>query len=170
MLADLESDYVATRHRAMEELLKNRRAVDRNAIKAIADKYIAANRKRGTVRDALRLLGKLQAREYIPYLVSLLPFRVYDDDSSAPPDLATTFPAAGALIDIGLPSIRPVLDRLRHERDRDALIAGAGVLRFVLGREGALKCVQAEMKTASTDEIQCLTQVNELLKSHYLLM
>jgi hypothetical protein len=170
MLADLESDYVATRRRAIEELLKNRRAVDHSAIKAIADKYIAENRKRGTVRDALRLLGKLQAREYIPYLVSLLPFRVYEDDSSRPPEIATRFPAAGALIDIGLPSIRPVIDRLRRESDSDALLAGTGVLRKVLGREGAFKCVRAEMKTAGPDEIQSLTKAEELLKSHYLLM
>jgi hypothetical protein len=170
MLADLESDDVATRHRAMEQLLKERGEVDHSAIRAIADKYIAAGRKKGTVRDALRLLGKLQAREYIPYLVSLLPFRVYEDDLSRPPEIATTFPAAGALIDLGLPSIRPVLERLRHEIDPDALLAGAGVLRKVLGREGAFKRIRAEIKTARRDEIHSLTKVGELLKNHFMLL
>jgi hypothetical protein len=170
MLADLESDDVAIRHRAIEQVLAVKGVVDHRAIKAIADKYIAEGRKKGTVRDALRLLGKLQAREYIPYLVSLLPLRVHEDDSSRPPEIATTFPAAGALIDLGLPSIRPVLERLQHESDPDALLAGAGVLRKVLGRDGALKFIRAEMKTAPRDETPSLTKVQELLKTHYMLM
>ncbi len=168
MLADLESDDVHKRHAAMELILQ-KRDVSHNDIKAIAEKYIAQNRKGGTVRDALRLLGKLQAREQIPYLISRLNYRVFEGDKSRPPAIETTFPAAGALIDLGLPAIKPVLERLRHESDQDALLAGAGVLRGVLGSRGALKRVDAEMKNANAKEMKPLAQVRDLLKSHYML-
>ena len=168
MLADLESDNVNTRHAAMKSIIATRH-VSHDDIKAIAEKYIAQNRKGGTARDALRLLGKLQARDQIPYLVSRLNYRVFEGDRSRPPAIETTFPAAGALIDIGLPAIKPVLERLRHETDEEALLAGAGVLRGILGRAGALKRVDEEMKNASPAEVKSLTQVSDLIKNHFML-
>jgi hypothetical protein len=168
VVVDLESDDPHKRRAAVESIIKHRN-VPHDKIKAIADEYIAKKSKGGTVRDALRLLGKLQAREQIPYLVSLLPYRVYEDDADRPPSIETTFPAAGALIDIGLPAIKPVLERLRHETDEEALLAGAGVLRGILGRKGALKRVDEEMKNASPEEVKSLTQVSDLIKNHFML-
>ena len=169
MVVDLESDDPHKRRAAAGSIIKHRN-VSHDEIKAIADKYIAEQRKGGTVRDSLRLLGKLQAREQIPYLlVSLLPYRVFEDDADRPPAIETTFPAAGALIDIGLPAIKPVLQRLRQENDPDALLAGAGVLRGILGRAGALKRVDEEMKNASPEEVKSLTQVSDLIKNHFML-
>jgi hypothetical protein len=168
MLSQLESDNVHARHASMNHIIRNR-DVSHEDIKAIAEKYIKQKRKGGTVRDALHLLGKLQAREQIPYLVSRLEYRVFEDDRSRPPAIETTFPAAGALIDIGLPAIKPVLERLRHENNPDALLAGAGVLRGVLGKSGALKRVETEMKGASGSELEALKSVHELLDTHFML-
>lgn len=168
VLADLESDDVVTRRAAMARIIKSR-DVSHDDIKAIAEKYIAQHTKGGTVRDALHLLGKLQAREQIPYLVSRLHVRVFEEDKSRPPSIETTYPAAGALIDIGLPSLKPVIARIRHETAEDALLAGAGVLRGVLGRAGALKRVETEMKSAGGDELKALQKAHELLKSYFML-
>jgi hypothetical protein len=152
----------------MERVLRDR-DVSHEDVKAIAEKYIAEGRKGGTVRDALHLLGKLQARDQIPYLVSRLGYRVFEMDQARPPAIETTFPAAGALIDIGLPAVRPVLERLRGETSEDVLLAGAGVLRGILGKKGAIARVEAEKKTATGDAARSLDQVRELLETHYML-
>lgn len=171
-MLDLESDSVETRHAAAAKVLRDR-DVSHEEIKAIAEKYIAEGRKGGTVRDAMHLLGRLQARDQIPYLVSRLDYRVSEMEQSRPPSIETMYPAAGALIDIGLPSIRPVLERLRGEThgeaSEDALVAGAGVLARVLGKKGAIDRVTAERKSAVGDEARALDRVHELLETHYLL-
>jgi hypothetical protein len=165
---DLESDDPETRRVAMERVLRDR-DVSHEDIKAIAEQYIAEGRKGGTVRDALHLLGKLQARDQIPYLVSRLDLSVFEMDSAALPSIEITFPAAGALIYIGLPAIRPVLERLRGETSEGALLAGAGVLRGVLGKKGAIARVEAEKKTSTGDAVTALDRVRELLETHYML-
>jgi hypothetical protein len=168
MLSDLESNDVHKRHVAMAHILRHA-DVRHDEIKAVADKYIAQKCKGGTIRDALQLLGKLHAYEYIPYLVSLLHFRVFEDETSRPPSIETTFPAAGALIYIGLRAIKPVLGRLRTESHLEALLAGAGVLRAILGRNGAIKRINSEMQTAAPEELKSLSQVHDLLKHHFML-
>lgn len=167
-MLDLESDDQETRRVAMENVIR-RRDVSHEDIKAIAERYIAEGRKGGTVRDALHLLGKLQARDQIPYLVSRLDYKVFEMDRGRPPSIENMFPAAGALIDIGLPAIRPVLDRLRGETSEDALLAGAGVLQGVLGKKDAIARVEAEKKTATGDAVTALDRVRELLQTHYML-
>jgi hypothetical protein len=166
MLADLESDDIDKRRAAMDHILRHR-DVSHDEIKAFAEKYIGQERKGGTVRDALHLLGKLHAVRHIPYLVSRLGYRVFE--MTSPPSIENTYPAAGALIYIGLPSIKPVIGRLRSEKDEDTLIAGAGVLRFVLGRKGALKRIADEIKTAAASEQAPLTRVKELLTDYFML-
>jgi hypothetical protein len=168
MLADLESDDPVKRRAAMEHILRHRDVAHQD-IKAIAGKYIAEDRKGGTVRDALHLLGKLHATEQIPYLVSLLNYVVSEFELTAPPTIQGVYPAAGALIYIGLPSIKPVLVRLRSEVDDNGFAAGAGVLRFVLGRSGALKRIAEEIRGASPEERLALTRVQELLTNYFML-
>jgi hypothetical protein len=168
MLSDLESDDPGKRRAAIEHILRHR-DIAHDDIKSIAEKYIAQNRKGGTVRDALHLLGKLHARELIPYLVSRLNYAVSEQEVTAPPGIHTVYPAAGALIYIGLPSIKPVLARLRTGGDSDALIAGAGVLRFILGKNGALKRIAEEMSTATAEERTELGQVKEYLTNYFML-
>jgi hypothetical protein len=164
----LESDDAAIRRNTVEKVLRNR-DMSHDDIKAIAEKYIARGKKGGTVRDCLRLLGKLQARDQIPYLVSRLEYRVFEMERLSPPTIATTFPAAGALIDIGLPAVRPVLGRLRGETAVGALLAGAGVLRGVLGKKGAIARIEAEKKIAIGAEVESLDRVLDLLTKHFML-
>ncbi len=151
VLQDLESNEPDVRTAAAEHILRYR-DVDHAAIKDVAERHMQSGV--GAVsRDALRLLGKLGAREEVPYLVSRLDYAISGVLSdNRLPSIATTFPAAGALIDIGLPSIKPVLSRLAGEKSQDALLAGAGVLRHVLGRAAAIKRFRAELDAASTPE------------------
>jgi hypothetical protein len=165
----LESDDEETRRVAAGDILRNRN-VSHDDIKAIAEKYIIQGRKAGTVRDCLSLLGKLQARDQIPYLVSRLQYRDFETDRTRLPVIKTMFPAAGALIDIGLPAVRPVLDRLRGETSDDVLIAGAGVLSAILGKKGAIARIKAEKQTATGAEVQSLERALDLFKTHYMLL
>jgi hypothetical protein len=163
VLQDLESETTDTRNAAMEHVLKNR-DVPHDAIKAIVEKYRPEGFSAARARDALWLLGRLQAREQIPYLVSLLDY--------SPPHVfrlqewtfAETLPAAAALIYIGLPSIKPVIERLRHEHDEKALVAGAGVLRYVLGRKVALERIEKERKSADLTTRQAFDKIDEFIK------
>lgn len=168
MLLDLESDQPEKRRSAVEHILKHRDA-SHSDIRAVAEKYIAQGRKGGTVRDALLLLGRLRAVDQIPYLVSRLNYVTPTLDVTAPPSIHALYPAAGALIYIGLQSIKPVITRLRAEADENALIAGAGVLRFVLGKKGAIGRIADELKTASPAERQSLEKVQQLLADYFML-
>ncbi|MFZ0718910.1 hypothetical protein [Mycobacterium sp.] len=167
-LEALASDDAGTRRLAAENIHRNR-DVPYEDIQAIAEKYIIQGRKGGTVHDCLRLLGKLQARDQCPYLVSRLEYRFFELARLRPPPIETTFPAVGALIDIGLPAVRPVLDRLRGETLDEALLAGAGVLSGILGKKGAVGRVEAEKKTATRAEAESLDRVRDLLTTHYML-
>lgn len=168
-LESLESDDADTRRTAARNILRNRN-VSHDDIKAIAEKYITQGRGGGTVRDCLRLLGKLQARDQIPYLVSRLEYRDFETVCTRLPTIESMFPAAGALIDIGLPAVRPVLDRLRGETSDDALLAGAGVLSGILGKKGAIARIKAEKQTATGAEVQSLDRALDLFNTHYMLL
>jgi hypothetical protein len=167
-LEALASDDAGTRRLATENILRHR-DVPYEDIQAIAEKYIVQGRKGGTVHDCLRLLGKLQARDQSPYLVSRLEYRFFELTRLRPAPIETTFPAAGALIDIGLPAVRPVLGRLRGETSEEALLAGAGVLRGVLGKKGAIARIVAEKQTAIGTEVESLDQVLDLFTTHFML-
>jgi hypothetical protein len=167
-LEALESDDAATRRLAAENIHRNR-DVAYEDIQAIAEKYIIQGRKGGTIHDCLRLLGKLQARDQCPYLVSRLEYRFFELTRLRPPAIETTFPAASALTDIGLPAVRPVLGRLRGETSEEVLLAGAGVLRGILGKKGAVARIVAEKQTATGAELESLDQVLDLFTTHFML-
>src|SRR5262249_43249154 len=129
---DLESDSVELRKAAVERVLREK-SLSVKEVRSIAEKHVAGLHKHGTAKDAILLLVKLRAVDEIPWLVSQLTFEVFYKETKRPQPPEDVFPAAQALIDIGQPSIQPVLDRVKGSGDHKIYLAAATVLRGVLG-------------------------------------
>ncbi len=171
LLLDLESADDGVRHAAVEHILHSRN-VEHRYIQALAERHVQGG-KGYVARDALGLLGRLQARDQIPYLVSRIDYvvPVVGISMEQLPSIERTFPAAGALIDLGLPAIKPVLERLSQVDDDDeVLIAGAGVLSGVLGRAAAIKRLRRERDLArDTKARDAFDRALDLFESEFVL-
>jgi len=147
-ISDLESDSPDVRRAATQRVL-SARDVPHDQIRAIAEKHIAGPKK-GTAKDAILLLGKLNSQSSIDWLLDHLTFDVFYKEMKRPQPPADRFPAVKALIDIGLPAIDPLLARAAASSDPDFHTAAAAVLLGVLGPRGAARRLQAEAASRPT--------------------
>lgn len=154
MLAELESESPEIRAKGSAEILARHRPEDIAEIRRIAEKYLPNATRQGTVRDSILLLGKLRAVVEIPFLVRNLTFQAFYKNTKRPQPPEDLYPAVQALIDIGKPSVQPVLSRLASE-DGDQLEAnGALVLHHILGRDGAQAMLSAEIAVKRDQRVQ----------------
>jgi HEAT repeat protein len=161
----LESDSAQTRDTAIAKVLAERRA----DVKKIADlfvKYHADDHRKGTAKDAMLLLGKLRAAEYVPLLVENLTFQVFYLETNRPQTTEDLYPAVKALIEIGSPAASPVLERLKKEDGEALERTGATVLRDVLGAKWAVAVLEFEIANAAPGLVPArLRQVLQTLKT-----
>src|SRR5215831_2643361 len=122
-ISDLESDSPDARRAAKERIL-SARDVPHDDIRALAEKYMSGPKK-GTAKDAILLLGKLNSTSSIDWLLDHLTFEVFYKETKRPQPPADRFPAVEALIDIGLPAIDPLLARAATEDDPEFHTAAA---------------------------------------------
>lgn len=151
LLSELESETPNVRAAASAEVLSHRQPGDVAAIMRIVEKYVAEGNRQGTVKDAMMLLGKLRAIEAVPLLVRNITFQAFYKNTKRPQPPEDQFPAVAALIEIGEPSLRPVLERLAKEDGEELQLAGTSVLRGVLGKDGA-QALLAKGASILTDE------------------
>ena len=142
-ISDLESDSPEIRYAATERILSTRN-VSHDEIRALAEKHLAGPKK-GTAKDAILLLGKLNSQSSIGWLLDHLTFEVFYKETKRPQPPADRFPAVKALIDIGLPAIDPLLARAAIENDPEFHTAAAAVLVGVLGSRGASRRLRTEI-------------------------
>jgi hypothetical protein len=164
MLTELDSEDVATRQRAMAAILKGRQEGD-NEIAALLEQRVQAPDRQGTVKDCMLLLGRLHATVHVPLLVSHLTFEAFYKNTKRPQTLEDLHPAIPALIDMGSPSIQPVLDRVKAEDAEIVQRAGAAVLGGVLGKRRAILIVEDEVKRTSPASQARLARVLEFLRA-----
>ncbi len=151
LIEGLESESPEVRANASAKVLARRQPEDIPEIVKIVEKYLGSDDRQGTVKDNMLLLGKLQAVDAIPLLVRNLTYQAYYKNTKRPQPPADLFPAVQALIDIGRPSVRPVLGRLAAEDGENLAIAGATVLSRILGLPGAEALLSREI-AASRDQ------------------
>lgn len=151
MFAKLESESPEIRAAANLELLANPRPEDIPEIIGIVEKYLPDAARQGTVKDNMLLLGKLKSVAAIPLLVRNLTYEAFYKNTKRPQPPEDLFPAVQALIDIGQPSVRPLLERLAAEDGEKLALAGATVIRGVLGREAARQLLSKEIEAATGD-------------------
>jgi hypothetical protein len=90
------------------------------------------DRRKETVRTAIELLGDLRFVKAVPLLVDNLTFRVHWPAMS-PRRALRQFPAVEALIEIGLPSVAPVVTKAEETDDELVLTLAYFVVQRVLG-------------------------------------
>jgi hypothetical protein len=114
MNIELESESPEVRLKASVAVVASRDSTIRE-LEALARKYLAADERRGTVKDLMLLMGRLRASECVEFLVSQLTFEVYYKETKRPQTTKDLYPAVQALIDIGSPAVAPTLLRLASE-------------------------------------------------------
>jgi len=158
----LRSDRAQTRVAAFNGLVEARKKRIERLVRVAADVELRTSNPEA-VHDAIRLLGEYRAVEAVDTLCSLLFFKPREDEDRI---LLPTkdFPALGALVRIGRPSIEPLLDRLddeirSHEGNqqeapqlafRGKLIAFA-IMGIEGGRESAIPTVRARVSQYDAD-------------------
>jgi hypothetical protein len=165
MSIELESESPEIRAHASKEVLERRQA-DIAAVLKIVEKYLGDDTRRGTVKDNMLLLGKLRAAEAVDLLVRNLTFEVFYKNTKRPQSVEDRYPVVQALIDIGIPSLRPVLDRVAAEDDELLARTGAAVLLGILGRTHARAVLTEEMGSAKSVSAQVrLREVGTLVEN-----
>jgi HEAT repeat protein len=145
-MKDLESDSPEARRSAIERIV-SKRDVPEEDIRALAEKHMQGPKK-GTAKDAILLLGRLRSTSSVPWLLDRLTFSVFYKETKRPQPPADRFPAVQALIDIGLPSIKPVLARAAANNDPEVRVAAGAVLVGILGSRGAVTRLESEIAAA----------------------
>jgi hypothetical protein len=149
----LESESPEARAAASAEILSRQRA-DHEKVAAVVAKYAAEEGRGGTVKDSMLLLGKLRAAEHVPLLVRYLTFEVFYKNTKRPQTTEDLYPAVQALVDIGAPALRPVLERASKEDSETVQRTAAAVLRGVLGRAWATAVLSEEIRSAAQSQVK----------------
>lgn len=140
---ELDSESPEIRARASSEILK-RRDTDIDALMQLLERRLAGDDRQGTVKDVMLLLGKLRAVRAVALLAHNLTYEAFYKNTKRPQTTQDLYPAVNALIDIGSPSLNPVLERLRSEDDPIVSRTGVAVIRGILGEHVASALVKEE--------------------------
>lgn len=160
-VAELRSERPESREAAARSVLDDRRRLVAD-LQRIVRETVGDEARRGTARDAIVLLGQLRAVESAPLLVENLDFKVFYKDVKRPQPPEDLYPCVGALIEIGMPAIEPVLRRAGMSDDEDVLRNTAYVVKKILGRKLALALLN-DRGQLSAAERQRMERVREVV-------
>lgn len=157
LMGQLQSKKQETRKQATRHILEERRQLIQSLI-ALAEPQIndleSSQSKVSTAAmpsyldrvDAtasiIVLIGQLHAEEAVPFLLKHLAFR--DANQSVHDGLLKEFPCVGALVNIGTPSLEPLMQKLT-ETDQVKVAFGGIILVKALGRNTAIAYVQERL-------------------------
>jgi HEAT repeat protein len=162
LLAALESHRPDERRRAVRAILKSR-TVPHDELRALAEKHMGSARMHETVHDAIVLLGRLRAMDQLPWLVDHLTYTSAGDPEDRNVSVRRYCPAVAALIEIGAPSIKPVLQRVGSHGDLATRFAARCVLVHVLGRKESITRLRRELSAAT--DATAHTNLSALLRA-----
>jgi hypothetical protein len=127
---------------------------------------LAATEKKATVRTAMQVLGDLRSVESVPLLADHLSFHVVESLITRIPTFADGRPAAGALIEIGLPSVGPVLDKATSSDDEKVHKIAAVVVCQIQGRKWGTVTIDERIERETDSRAkQRLSQVRKHIES-----
>jgi len=142
--AQLKSEREPERQAAVEAIVTYRNDAI-NAAEQIIEEFGQHEDRKGTVKASILLLGKLQSQRSVPLLLDYLTFEVFYKASKRTQSVEDRFPAVQALVDIGLPSVDPVIDRIEKSKDGTVLVCAAKVLIGILGKDRAIEYVKQKL-------------------------
>ncbi|MFA6564601.1 MAG: hypothetical protein WCV00_22035 [Verrucomicrobiia bacterium] len=132
VLGNLQSDDRAIREAAAKTVIGTP-SLSTNVtsdIEAIAQQFIADDKRKGTAKTAILLLGKLKSERSIPFLVNNLKFLVFRISIQT---VQEAYPCAGALMDIGEPAFPAVF--ARWVKDDDDIVDGCVRTMFLKAKD-----------------------------------
>ncbi len=89
--------------------------------------------RRGTATDLVRLLGAMRAIEAVPLLVDNVELEFFYKSTKRPQIFGDRFPCAAALAQIGVPSLEPLVLRVKSSDDVAVWRSAGFVFNAVLG-------------------------------------
>jgi hypothetical protein len=163
MIAKLRSDDKKDRDEIGQLILQDRQRLV-TELQQIVREFIADKKKQEIATAAIILLGKLRAVEAIPILVEhlILPPVALRPTVTAPPSPLKAHPSAGALIEIGSPSLRPLLKKVEVSSDEGTLVLAAIVINGILGPDLAVAAVELRLEQQKDAKVrQRLSKLQE---------
>ena len=133
----LRSKDIITREQASREILKDRQSVIEE-LQTVVREYVQKDDRKGTAKTAIVLLGKLRSVESVPLLVENLALWVPWTVAGRPQTTEDSLPCVGALIEIGMPSVGPVVEMVQKAGDKTTTRCGAYVVKKILGTKLAM--------------------------------
>ena len=140
---ELDSESPEVRARASAEILQRREA-EIDALMQLLERRLVNDDRQGTVKDVMLVLGKLRASRAVPLLVRHLTYEAFYKNTKRPQTTEDLYPAVSALIEIGSPSLKAVLERVTNESDPTVTRTAAAVIRGVLGERWASSWLKEE--------------------------
>jgi hypothetical protein len=141
----LQSEDTVTRDAATAEIMAARKEMLQKC-EAIVKQFISDENRKGTVKTSILLLGKLRLQESVPFLVEHMTFAVFYKETKRLQDVEDLYPCVEALIQIGVPSVVPVVDKTKKNKDDETvIICSSTVLREVLGADIAKSYLEREI-------------------------
>jgi len=142
-IMELDSESPEVRARASAEILQRREA-EIDALMQLLERRLVNDDRQGTVKDVMLVLGKLRASRAVPLLVRHLTYEAFYKNTKRPQTTEDLYPAVSALIEIGSPSLKAVLERVTNESDPTVTRTAAAVIRGVLGERWASSWLKEE--------------------------
>lgn len=152
-LSKLRSSDPRERLAASQEIVRQR-AERISATENLLLEFISVPERKGTVGDIMSLLGDLRSEHSVPLLVKYLTFTVFYKDVKRPQPISDLYPAAGALIKIGMPAVDPLVASARETDDDDCLRVSGFVLRKILGDALVKTRINVEADNAVSDSVR----------------
>lgn len=133
-LSGMTSENYVDREQAARAILQSRRETIRE-LEEIVRTFISDEGRKGTVKTAVVLLGKLRSVESVPLLAENLTLYVFYKDRKSTQSPEDAFPCVGALIEIGKPAIPEMLRNIQTSNDKKVRELSTRVIRYVEGPE-----------------------------------
>lgn len=170
-IQNIESNDLEYQEEGARQILENRQIIISSLMKIIeqAPKEIEGP-ERSRVLHAINALGQMRAIEAVGLLVARmdLPRRTGQLTVDLIPLLTEMYPAVGALISIGRPSISPILEAIENGRGEEKvflLLARWIIYRIEGGRDEAIFRLESELgKTKSSERKAAIQKLLEYTK------
>ncbi|HPA46721.1 MAG TPA: hypothetical protein PK395_13225 [bacterium] len=144
VLERLRSENPKERENATVMIVAARDEAIKQAEKIITESADIESQK-GMVKTSILLLGKLQSQHSVSLLVNRLTFALFSMSVKRVQTFEDAYPCVQALIDIGLPSIDPLVEKVKNDDDEKVVRCAGKVIKTVLGKDAAIEYLTQKM-------------------------
>jgi hypothetical protein len=164
-----EKDYLTqlsseneTEREAASQNISNGRKNTISQLENIVKNYIKDEKRRGTTKTSIVLLGKFRSAESVPLLAENITFGVFYKETKRTQSPEDYYPCVGALIEIGTPAIPAMLTNIKNKDDATIRELSARVIRYVEGIDVGRYILENAIKQAGSQEKARLQKALEL--------